>query len=180
MSSAAALAVVAPAVTLAPECARDAAAVDALVAAAFGPGRYAKTAERVRERAVFRPDLSVCAWAFEDAAGGELVGAVRLWSVLVGETPALFLGPIAVAPHRRGRGVAAQLTARACERAAGAGERLVVLVGDPSRFEPMGFCAAPLGRVTLPGPVDPRRILWRAIGGGSLDAVSGPIGAPRT
>jgi predicted N-acetyltransferase YhbS len=148
----------------------DAAAVEALIAEAFGPGRFAKTAERVREYARARPDLSVCAWD-----GAELAGAVRLWSVAVGETPTLFLGPIAVAAHLRGRGIAAAMTERACELAAAAGETAVVLVGDLARFGPMGFSPVPSGRLAPPGPVDPRRLLWRALAPGALEALEGPL-----
>jgi predicted N-acetyltransferase YhbS len=152
----------------------DAAAVEALVAEAFGPGRFAKTAERVREHARFRPDLSLCAWN-----GTELAGAVRLWSVTIGEGPALFLGPIAVAAHLRGRGVAAALVERACALAVAAGETAVVLVGDLSRFGPMGFSPVPAGRIVPPGPVDPRRILWRGLAGSPPEAPAGAMRGER-
>ena len=66
--------------------------VDALVDGAFGPGRFVKTAERLRERNTPRRDLSLVAWA-----GGEAVGCVRMWPIHIGETPALLLGPFAVA-----------------------------------------------------------------------------------
>ncbi len=160
------------AVDLAPERAADAPAVEALVAQAFGPGRFAKTAERVREGAAFRPELSVCAWR-----GGALAGAVRLWEVAVGGQPALFLGPIAVAAHLRGRGIAARLVERACAGAGAAGWTAVLLVGDLDRFGPMGFAPVPPGRVKLPGPVDPRRLLWRALREGALDALDGALTA---
>ena len=160
------------ALALAPERPGDAAAVETLVADAFGPGRFAKTAERVREHARFRPDLSACAWR-----GGELAGAVRLWSVAVGGRPALFLGPIAVAAHLRGQGIAVRLVERACENAARADETAVVLVGDLDRFGPMGFAPVPAGRIVLPGPVDPRRILWRGLPPGALDALQGALSA---
>jgi predicted N-acetyltransferase YhbS len=76
---------------LLPERPADAAAVEAVVARAFGPGRFAKVSYRVRERARFRPDLSFTAWQ-----GPALVGTVRLWSIRIGDAPAIFLGPIAV------------------------------------------------------------------------------------
>ena len=72
------------------ENAADAAAVEALVLAAFGPGRFAKTAERLREQAPV-------AVGFVAREGETLLGSVRLWSITIGGTPALFLGPIAVA-----------------------------------------------------------------------------------
>jgi len=133
------------------ESAADAAAVDALVLAAFGPGRFAKTAERLRERA------SV-AVGFVARDGAGLSGSVRLWSITIGGVPALFLGPIAVASDNRRAGVGAELV-QACLNWASHGGRGVLLVGDAPYFGRFGFEAAT--DINLPGPVDPRRILWR-------------------
>jgi predicted N-acetyltransferase YhbS len=158
----------------APERPEDGARVDALIDAAFGPGRFAKAAERLREGNHPRLDLSFCAWH-----GSQLAGAVRQWPVLIGETPVIFLGPFAVDPQWRRRKLGRRLIARACEAAAVAGERLVLLVGDASYFGPLGFEQVPAGRLAFPGPVDPRRILWRALGPAALDDVAGPVVIPR-
>lgn len=132
----------------------DAAAVEALVLAAFGPGRFAKTAERLRERARI-------AAGFVARDGGRTVGSVRLWAIEVGGTPALFLGPIAVAADCRKGGVGADLVKACLDHAEAAGQG-VLLVGDPPYFGRFGFETAPGAR--LPGPVDPRRVLWRGAG----------------
>jgi predicted N-acetyltransferase YhbS len=132
--------------------------VEALYARAFGPGRFAKAASRLREGNVCLRDYSVL--ALEDET---VVGACRLWPVLVGqEHGALFLGPIAVDPTRRSAGLGQQLV-EACLRAIeGASDsRVVILVGDLAYFSKMGFIQVPAGEVTLPGPVDPARLLWR-------------------
>ncbi|RZJ96558.1 MAG: N-acetyltransferase, partial [Brevundimonas sp.] len=50
---------------------------------------------------------------------------------------------------------------RAVARAEADGAAGVLLVGDLAYFERFGFVGAP-GAV-LPGPVDQRRVLWRAI-----------------
>lgn len=133
------------------ETAADAAAVEALVLAAFGPGRFAKTAERLRERAPV-------AVGFVAREGAELLGSVRLWSITIGGTPALFLGPIAVASDNRRAGLGAELVQACLDRAEAAGQG-VLLVGDAPYFGRFGFVAAPDVRLT--GPVDPRRVLWR-------------------
>lgn len=133
------------------ETADDAAAVEALVLAAFGPGRFAKTAERLRERAPV-------AAGFVAREGAELLGSVRLWSITIGGMPALFLGPIAVAADNRRAGLGAELVQACLARAAEAG-RGVLLVGDAPYFGRFGF--APATDVRLTGPVDPRRVLWR-------------------
>jgi len=72
-----------------PEQPADAPRIDALIDRAFGPGRHAKAADRLREANTQIPDLSFTAWD-----GGALVGSVRLWPVAIGGEPVVFLGPI--------------------------------------------------------------------------------------
>lgn len=143
--------------------------IDALISKAFGPGRYAKAAERLREGNAPSKDFCICAMD-----GEQVAGAVRLWPIRIGASPAQFLGPIAVDPDYRSHGVGAALIERAC-RAASAGHRLVLLVGDRAFFEPLGFEGVPAERLAMPGPVDPRRVLWRALQPGATDGVSGPV-----
>jgi len=135
---------------------QDADAVERLVLRAFGPGRFAKAAERLREGRAPRLDLSMAAWD-----GRKLVGSVRQWTVQVGEAPAIFLGPIAVEEVYRSHGVGAALVELACAAATGAGYAVVVLVGDMPFFGPLGFTPAP--GVVMPGPVDQSRVLARAL-----------------
>jgi predicted N-acetyltransferase YhbS len=155
---------------LAPERPSDAPLADALIARAFGPGRFAKAAERLRENARPDLDLSFIAWRGERA-----VGCVRLWPVAVGPTPALLLGPFAVDTAERSAGVGAALIRRACEAAEEAGHGVVVLVGDLAYFGDLGFSRAP--RVALPGPVDPARVLVRALVPGAADGLEGLVAA---
>jgi predicted N-acetyltransferase YhbS len=146
----------------------DREAVDSLIDAAFGPGRFAKAAERLREGREPWGEISVTAWV-----GNTLAGAVRLWRIEVGETPAVLLGPIAVDASRRGAGLAQAMTAEACARAAEAGVGLVLLVGEERLFGPLGFFGVDAGRVTLPAPVDPRRLFVRELRPGAFDGVAG-------
>jgi len=127
----------------------DAASVEALVMAAFGPGRFAKTAERIREHA------GVTA-GFVARVNGRVIGAVRLWSILVGDQPALFLGPITVSAHSRKGGLGADLVQACIDHAGTTG---ILLVGDAPYFSRFGFRPASAAR--LLGPVDQRRVLWR-------------------
>ncbi len=138
-----------------PEVLADIPAIEALILRAFGPGRFAKTAERLREGGTIAAGFVV---RDED---GRLIGSVRLWSVTVGGQPALFLGPIAVDADSRRGGLGADLV-QACvvhAEAAGVG---ILLVGDPPYFNRFGFVAAP--EAVLPGPVDLRRVMWRGPG----------------
>jgi predicted N-acetyltransferase YhbS len=158
-----------------PERTEDAARVDALIDQAFGPGRFVKTAERLREASTQRMELSICAWS-----GEVLLGAVRLWSIRIGDTPALFLGPIEVRPDHRRQGLAAALTEQACEAGRREGEQIVLLVGDLPIFASQGFEPIPPGRVILPGPVDLRRVLWRGLVPGALELAGGPVSGIRS
>lgn len=142
------------ALTFTHEAPQDQPAIEALLDRAFGPGRFVKSSERVREFAEFAPELSFCAWA-----DGELLGVVRMWRVRVGETPVVFLGPLAVDNGQRSAGVGGGLVERACEAAREAGESAVLLVGDASYFARFGFEAQPARAVRMPGPVDQRRVL---------------------
>ena len=153
---------------LAPERPHDADAVERLVLRAFGPGRFAKAAERLREGRTPCPDLSVVAWDSDEA-----VGCVRMWTVKVGETPAIFLGPIAVEMDYRSHGLGAALIERACAAATEAGHTAIVLVGDLPLFGPHGFAPAP--GVIMPGPVDQRRVLARALQPGAEAGLEGLV-----
>jgi predicted N-acetyltransferase YhbS len=146
----------------------DADAVAALVLRAFGPGRYAKAAERLREGGAPDYELSFLAWDAD-----RLVGCVQLWRVTVGGAPAILLGPIAVEPAYRHHGLGGALIDRACAAAAEAGHRLIVLVGDMPLFGPHGF--APAAKVVMPGPVDQRRVLARVLAPGAASAPQGLV-----
>jgi len=155
---------------LRPERKQDAAAVESLIDRVFGPGRFAKTAERLREGRPADLDLSLVAWS-----GGRPVGCVRQWRILVGPTPAVFLGPIAVEEAHRHAGLGGSLIHAACEAARREGLDHIVLVGDEPLFSPYGFTAAAGRDVLMPGPVDRRRVLALALGPGRAVELSGPV-----
>lgn len=140
-----------------PELAEHHDAVEDLQAEAFGPGRFARAAFRIREQAPHRPELSYV--AFMD---GLLIGSVRMTVIEVGAEEGLLLGPLVVHPDHKNRGAGRALVAKACMAAAAAGYDFVLLVGDQPYYGPLGFAPVePSKAVTLPGPVDPARTLVR-------------------
>lgn len=155
-----------------PETEGDAGAIERLHERTFGPGRYAKTAYRLREQVAHRLDLS-----FTARVGTLLVGSVRLSPVRIGEAKALLLGPLTVEPPFRDRGVGQALIAQALEEARAKGHRLVILVGDESYYGKCGFKHVPAGRVVMPGPVDPERLLVAELSAGAFDGIAGPVRA---
>lgn len=156
------------------EAAADAAAVERLAERAFGPGRFARTAYRLRE--VAEPDWDLC---FVARVSTLLVGANRMTPIRIGDAPALMLGPLTVDPAFRGRGIAAGLVVRSLDAARAAGHGLVMLVGDEPYYRRFGFARAPAGRLQMPGPVDAARVLWCELAPGASAAASGPVGARR-
>ena len=156
--------------TILPETAADALAIERLHERTFGPGRYARSAYRIREGRAHVLDLS-----FTARIGTLLVGSLRLTPICIGETPALLLGPLTVEPPFRERGVGSALIARALKDAKAAGHSLVVLVGDQPFYGKSGFKRIPKGQVKMPGPVDPARLLVAELKAGAFDGVSGMI-----
>jgi predicted N-acetyltransferase YhbS len=153
-----------------PEQTGDAAEVDALIEAAFGPGRLAKAAERLREGNRPIEGLSVVA-----REAGRIVGCARMWPVRVGDRPAILLGPFAVDKAWRSRGLGAALVEAACERTRAAGHGLVILVGDAPFFGRIGFQPVAPKALSLPGPVDMRRVMVLALREGASDDLAGPV-----
>ena len=68
-----------------PQAPADLAAVDQLHEEAFGPGRFARSAYRVRE-ASHGPQIALTAWD-----GATLVGAIQLTAVTIGGQPGAML-----------------------------------------------------------------------------------------
>ena len=156
--------------TILPETPEDALAIERLHERTFGPGRYAKSAYRIREGRAHLLDLS-----FTARIGTLLVGSVRLTPIFIGEAPAMLLGPLTVEPPFRERGVGGSLIIRVLKDAKAKGHKLVVLVGDEPFYIKSGFKKIPKGQVKMPGPVDPARLLVAELAPGAFEGVKGLI-----
>jgi len=156
--------------TIRPEHPGDHATIERLHARAFGPGRFARTAFRLREGVDH--DLSL---SFAAHVGTLLVGSVRLSAIWAGSVPALVLGPLTVEPAFKERGIGGALVRHALEEARTRGEKLVLLVGDAPYYGRFGFAPVPPGRLRLPGPVDPARLLACPLVEGALDEAQGEV-----
>jgi predicted N-acetyltransferase YhbS len=156
--------------TILPETANDAQAIERLLQRTFGPGRFVLSAYRLREHVDHLLDLS-----FTAHIGTLLVGSVRQLPICIGETKALLLGPLTVEPPFRERGVGRALLDRALTEAKAKGHRLVLLIGDEPYYGRIGFKRVPKGRATMPGPVDHNRILIAELADGAFEGVSGAV-----
>ena len=157
-----------PNLVIASESPANSWARERLLDAAFGAARSGKTAERLREGRLPAQGFSLAA---KDA--GKLIGTLRMWHILAGKVPALLLGPLAVAKAYRSRGLGRLLMAEALFRAASAGHKAVLLVGDAAYYEPFDFSRRHTLRLILPGPVDEARFLGLELKGGALKAARG-------
>ncbi len=162
-------------VTIRRERKADEAAREQLLDAAFGPVRFTKPSQQLRNGRNAAGGLSFV--AIDD---GRVVGTVRLWTVMAGAgRSALLLGPLAVDPAHRNRGVGSALMQRAIREAAHLGHGAVLLVGDASYYGRFGFSAEKTGQIWLPGPYEQHRLLGCELVRGALDGARGLIRAPR-
>lgn len=145
-------------------------AIETLNAEAFGPGRFARAACRIREEGPHERALSLVA-----LGEGIVVGSVRLTRIAAGAGRALLLGPLAVAPRFKNIGIGRRLVALSLDKAGDAGAGLVVLVGDEPYYGPLGFARIPPGQLQMPRPVDPRRLLAHELRPGVMAVFKGAV-----
>ena len=137
---------------------------------AFGPGRFARTAYRLREG--IPPLASLCHVA---TVGPLIVGSIRLSGLWIGAEKGVLLGPLTVEPQFMNRGIGGLLMRRALDVAKQEGHHIVILVGDEPYYARAGFKKVPRGHLHLPGPVDPDRLLAIDLQGGDIARLKGPV-----
>ncbi len=148
----------------------DVAAREALLDVAYGPVRFTKPSQRLREG---RPP----ALAFVAAEAGRVIGTVRLWRVAAGGRPALLLGPLSVHPDCRRRGIGAALMRRAIRAAREAGHAAMLLIGDAPYYGRFGFSVDKTSALAMAGADQPDRLLGLELTAGALDGAHGVIRA---
>jgi predicted N-acetyltransferase YhbS len=147
--------------------------VEDLQALAFGPGRYARTAFRVRERFPIDRSLSLIS-----EIDGQPVASVWMTPISVGGIDGYLLGPLATDPAYRGRGAGKLLVREVSKMALARGEgSFVLLVGDEPYYGPLGFAPTTPGAIQFPGPVDPKRVLLHSADPTLALRLAGPIAA---
>lgn len=148
-------------------------AVEQLLDRAYGPSRFTKTSQRLREDRLATPGLS-----FVATERARIVGSVRLWDVCAGPgRNALLLGPLAVDPDHRSKGLGGKLVKQAIATARMRGHGAILLVGDAPYYGRFGFCAQKTGSLWMPGAYDQHRLLGLELQAGALDGARGLIGA---
>ena len=156
--------------TIRHETAADTNAIEHLHERAFGPGRFARTASRLRESGSQHAGSSYVAFV-----ATMLVGSVRVTRIVVGDSPALMLGSLAVEPAFDGRGIGAALMNASIKAAHSSGEKLIFLVGDEPYYKRFGFKRVPRGGPVMPGPVNPDRFLVLELQDGAMQGITGEL-----
>lgn len=153
-----------------PTTARNAKAIEALLDRSFGADRRNRRSYAYRDGVDPVADLSFTAWH-----GSELVGTIAYWPVAIGDdlTPALLLGPVAVEPRLKGRGIGVTLIRRTLSKARRGGHRIAVLVGDAEYYARFGFVAAEPFGLWMPGQAE--RFMVKPLVAGALDGVRGGL-----
>jgi predicted N-acetyltransferase YhbS len=157
-------------VTYLPESPAHDPEIDALNEEAFGPGRFARAADRIREGGPHDRTLSYV--AMQD---GAVIASVRMTPIAAGAGRAQMLGPLAVRPAFKNLGIGRRLVAIALEQASKAGVPAVMLVGDEPYYGPLGFKKMPHGQISMPRPVDLNRVLAHEIVPGAVRKLSGEV-----
>ncbi|MBZ9605197.1 GNAT family N-acetyltransferase [Phyllobacterium chamaecytisi] len=157
------------------ETALDERAREALLDRAMGEGRRRKSSEKLRRGRLPSEGLAFVARGIN----GALLGTVRLWDIQAGHDAAgkpvraLLLGPLAVEPSLKGKGIGVALMRHATAEAARLGHGAVILVGDPEYYERFGFSGAKTADLAMPGPVERRRFLALELKAGHLEGCHG-------
>ncbi|WGW03476.1 GNAT family N-acetyltransferase [Tropicibacter oceani] len=155
--------------TLAQELPQDWWEVEALYDSCFAPGRTLLSSYRLRDDVPPVPEL--CVLARDES--GMIGGAIRYWPVMVGDWPALLLGPVAVHPTAQGEGLGGALVRETLARAGELGHDRVLLVGDAPYYKRFGF--EHLEGVEMPPPTNPDRVLGYALTPGAWNGVQGEV-----
>lgn len=133
----------------------DNAEINTLYTNSFGPGRYAKSAFRYREKYDHLIDISqvlICQ--------NKLIGSVRFWNILVNNKKSLLLGPIVMHRDYRGQGFGKRLLKDSILNCKNLGHNLIILVGDLSYYSKIGFKRIGQKKILFEGPVNYERVLY--------------------
>jgi predicted N-acetyltransferase YhbS len=160
-----------------PEPAVLAGAVERLYDEVFGPARFHKASYLFREGVDPVRELSWIALEGDRPGNDRLVGAIRYWPILVGETghTALLLGPLAIAQDRAGKGIGRALMFKTLDLAAQLGHDLVLLVGDVDYYKRFGFVPATPHGFVMPGESRPDRLQVAPLKDNVLGRIAGEV-----
>ena len=164
-------------ISIAPLSTTDRDAIEALLDAAFEPGRHGRTAYKLRAGTAEIADLS-----FAAVRDGALLGTIQCWPVALTDAggvthPLVLVGPVAVRPGHQRDGIGRMLMTAMLNAAHAHHHDALTLIGDPEYYGRFfGFTADFTGGWALPGPFERHRLLTRLTHGRTVptEGVLGP------
>ena len=138
-------------------------AIEVLLDAAFGTDRHERTAYRLRTGSQPITDLS---FAITDKQ--QPIACIQCWSVQIGATRLVLVGPVAVQPDRQNEGHGSRLMQSMLEAAGQIGDPPMVMIGDAEYYGRFGFSADATLGWAMPGPWEQHRLLARNRAGHAL------------
>lgn len=134
------------------ETSQDKAAIDSIIAAAFGVGRFARSVRHLR---LSPHELSL---SFVITLQEEVIGSIRYWPIMVGGKRQLLLGPLAVLPEHSGKGFGKTLVAHSLTVAETLPYEFILISGEPDYYPRFGFVPACQDAFLWPGFIEPERL----------------------
>ena len=136
------------------EASSDAAEIGRLLDIGFDSGHSSRNIWKLRNGP---PQLELCLVA--EADDGRLVGSIRYWPITIASTPSLLLGPLAVDPEIRGRGVGRQLVGDSLDIARRKKAwRWCFVSGEAGYYTRLGFTKVGAADLDLPAPIEDERL----------------------
>lgn len=149
--------------------------IEALLDAAFGTDRHARTAYKIRAGTRWIPALSFAARDETNA----LLGLLQSWPVGLTDAdgaqhPITLVGPVAVLPEHQRAGIGRMMMDALMDvvKTGATGGDAMAMIGDPEYYERFyGFSAATTTAWSVPGPVERHRLLAKIARAGGLPKV---------
>lgn len=91
-------------------------------------------------------------------AGDHLLGSIRYWPIMVGGRPSILLGPLAVDPNVRGRGIGVALVRESLQLANKGNWEWCFISGEPNYYLKFGFEPVSYDDISLPDWIEPERL----------------------
>lgn len=164
-----------PLIEITPETPRDAEAVFAVNAEAFGRESEALLVEALRGSECYIPKLSLVARLGDNIAGHILFTRVTIAADDGGEYESLALAPMVVRPALQHQGIGRALVNAGLEKARQLGYRSVIVLGHESYYPQFGFVPASQWNIRAPFDVPELAFMATELVPGGLEGVSGTV-----
>ena len=131
---------------------QDKSEIERLMGLGFAPSHAGRAIWRLRYGDAIE-DLSLVA-----DANGQLLGSIRYWPILIAERPSILLGPLAVDPSVRGKGIGVALVQQSLALAQTGQWEWCFISGEPEYYLKFGFNPVSYDDITLPAHIEPERL----------------------